>query len=93
MTQNQSPNTQRLPFFVTLIGALVGGAFFYAVTMDIALAVILGSPIGLLVGLIAYRAVPRMMHRRASRTAQLNAPAPPTIEEEAKPDFRMKTKN
>lgn len=94
MTQNESPNSQRLPFFVSLIGALVGGAIFYGITMDIALAVIIGSPIGLLVGLIAYRAIPRIMHQTDSPDAQLNgaAPAPPTIEEQAKPSFRMKTR-
>lgn len=95
MTQNQSPDTQRLPPFVPLIGALVGAAFFYGVTMDIFLAVFLGSPIGLLAGLLAYHAGPRLMHRSDSPTAQLNgaAPAPPTIEEQAKPSFRMKTRS
>lgn len=95
MTQNESPNARQLSFFVALIGALVGAAFFYGITMDIVVAVIFGTPIGLLVGVIAYRAVPRLMHRRDSRTAQLNgaAPPPPTIEEQAKPSFRMKTKN
>jgi predicted membrane-bound spermidine synthase len=92
MTQVPSPNIRQLPILVGLLGALVGAALFYGVTTNIALALILGAPIGMLIGIIAYRTVPRLMRRPESRTAQLNgaAPAPPTIEEQAKPDFRMK---
>jgi hypothetical protein len=95
MTQAPNTNTRLLPFFVGIIGALVGAAFFFGVTMDIAVALILGAPIGLLFGIIGLRAFPRLMQRNVSRTAQLNgaAPAPPTIEEQAKPSFRMKIKS
>lgn len=96
MRQSESPNRRQLPIFPGLVGALVGAAFFFGITMDIAVAAILGAPIGLLVGIIAWRAFPRIMNTaRHSRTDQLNgaAPAPPTVEEQAKPNFRMKIKN
>jgi hypothetical protein len=93
--QTQTPNARQLPYFVAVIGAFLGAALFYAFTMDVAVALVLGSPIGLLTGFIAYRAIPRMMHRDVSQSAKLNgaAPAPPTIEEQAKPAYRMKIKN
>lgn len=95
MAQAQSPNTRQLPIILAAIGALFGAAFFYGVTMDIAAAVIFGAPVGLIVGIIGSRMVPRMMSRKTSKTAQLNGAAPvaPTIEEQVKPDFRMKTKS
>lgn len=97
MTQAPTPSTRtsQLPIIIAVIGALVGAALFYGITTNIALAIILGAPIGLLVGIIAYRAIPRLMHPPTSTTAQLNGAAPPapTIEEQAKPDFRMKTKS
>lgn len=97
MTQAQTPSTRQLPYVVGVIGALVGAAFFYGITTSIAVAVILGAPIGLLAGIIAMRAIPRIIHRDDSttKTAQLNgaAPAAPTIEEQVKPDFKMKIKS
>jgi len=95
MTQAQTPTPRSLSFVVAFIGALVGAAFFGVMTMDVAVAIILGAPIGLMVGVIGARALPRIMHRSASPSAQLNgaAPAPPTVEEQVKPAFRMKIKN
>ena len=95
MTQASGPYAKQLPYLVGLLGALVGAAFFYGITMDIAVALILGAPIGLLAGIISYRAVPRIRHGNDSRSAQLNGatPAPPTIAEQARPQFRMKIKS
>lgn len=82
------------PYIFGTLGALIGAGAFFGITMDIAVAIVLGAPIGLLVGVIAYRAIPRLMHKNEDRTAQLNgaAPPPPTVEEQPRPAFRMKTK-
>jgi len=95
MRQSESPNSRQLPIVPGIVGALAGAAFFFGITMDIAVAAILGAPIGLLVGIIAWRAFPRIMTARHSRTDQLNgaAPALPTVEERTKPTFKMKIKN
>ena len=90
MTHSEKPSFRPMPFFIALLGAFIGAAFFFGITMDIAAAVILGAPIGLLVGIVGYHAAPRLMHRNDSRAAQLNGAAPtPTVEEQAKPSFRM----
>lgn len=95
MTQAPSPYAKQLPYVVGLLGALAGAAFFYGITMDVAVALILGAPTGLLAGITAYRTVPRTHARQRipARPAQRPTPAPPTIEEQARPQFRMKIKN
>lgn len=81
-------------FVIGVLGALVGAAFFFVVTMDVAVGVILGAPIGLLVAVIGYRAAPRIMGQQPLDRTPLNGmnPPQPTVEEQARPGFKMKLK-
>ncbi|MEO8457810.1 MAG: hypothetical protein ABI559_08365 [Chloroflexota bacterium] len=92
-TRTQSVPSRELPFIVAALGALVGAAFLFAVTSDVIAGLLLGGPIGLLVSLIGFRTIPRIISAPdAEALANGAAPQPPTIEEMAKPAFRMKTR-